>query len=92
MTDTDKYERARKKVEELKGFYIHLIVYVLVNIGIFILNMVTMPHNIWFIYPLFGWGFGLLMHFLSITFKGRGDGEWEARKIKEYMEKDHRKD
>ena len=39
----EKYEKAKKRVEEIKGFYTHLIVYVVVNLGLFILNFVTTP-------------------------------------------------
>ena len=33
MDEQARYERAKKRVEEIKGFYSHLIVYVIVNIG-----------------------------------------------------------
>lgn len=32
--EKERYERARKKVEEIKGFYIHLAIYILVNMFI----------------------------------------------------------
>jgi transcriptional regulator with XRE-family HTH domain len=33
-----------------------LIVFIVVNIMLFIINMTTSPENLWFIYPLLGWG------------------------------------
>lgn len=33
-----QYEAAQKRVKKLKGYYIHLLVYVLVNIFFFIMN------------------------------------------------------
>src|SRR5215208_300052 len=39
--DQQRYERARKRVEAFKGFYIHATVFVLVNIALFIINVLT---------------------------------------------------
>ena len=38
-TDDDRYQRARRYVQALKGFYVHLIVYGIVNSGLFVLNL-----------------------------------------------------
>ena len=84
------YLKAKKKVENLKAFYIHLVIYVLVNILLFVVNLVTYDGYWWFIYPLGGWGMGLIAHSLS-TFEfadGIFGRDWEERKIKKYMEKD----
>ncbi|UCF79836.1 MAG: 2TM domain-containing protein, partial [Candidatus Eiseniibacteriota bacterium] len=52
MEDQERYERAKKRVAELKDFYSHLIVYVLVNITLFMVNMLTSPGHLWFYWPL----------------------------------------
>ncbi len=39
----EKYEKAKKRVEEIKGFYSHLFVYIAVNIVLVIINLVTSP-------------------------------------------------
>jgi hypothetical protein len=36
-----RYERARARVQAIKGFYIHASVFVVVNIGLFIINALT---------------------------------------------------
>lgn len=38
---TDKFIRAKKQVDELKGFYIHLMVYILVNIFITTITVIA---------------------------------------------------
>ena len=89
MDEQARYERARKRVEDIRAFYIHLLTYVIVNLGLFILNLVTSPRSFWFFWPLFGWGIGVLAHALSVFGPGRFWGsEWEERKIKELMKKD----
>ncbi len=82
------YEKARRRVEEIKGFYVHLIVYILVNLGLYLLNRYTSPGHWWFYYPLGGWGIGLLMHFVSIFgIPGLFDKDWEDRKVEQLVKK-----
>ena len=73
-------EQAREHIEELKGFYAHLASFVGVNLFLFMINMVTSPDAIWFIYPLFGWGIGLIAHTVQVFGTGAG---WEERKMQE---------
>ena len=40
-----KYEQAKKRVEEIKGFYTHLIIYVLVNIFLLLAAMGVFKGN-----------------------------------------------
>ena len=86
METNEKYARAKKRVENLKAFYIHLMVYVLVNIMLFAINMISDPSDLWFFYPLCGWGIGVTVHGISTLAYGKFGGDWEERKIKEYME------
>ena len=87
--EQELYERARKRVEELKSFYTHLFVYIAVNAGLFLLNIITSPRHLWFYWPLIGWGIGLAIHGLSVLGTQRLLGkDWEERKIKEIMEKE----
>lgn len=90
MDENERYERARKRVENLKAFYTHFTVFILVNIMLFTINMLNDPGHWWFIYPLGGWGIGLVAHGLSVFSFGFFGPEWEEKKIKEYMEKDRR--
>ena len=93
MDEDKRYKKARKKVEELKGFYIHLFIYILVNLGMFIVNIVTTPGELWFYWPLFGWGIGILAHAMSVFgIRGLFGKEWEERKIKQIMEKEEKKE
>ena len=89
MDEQARYDKAKKRVEEIKGFYTHLLVYALVNAALFVLNLVTSPRELWFYWPLFGWGIGVVAHAGSVFFPWRFWGpEWEDRKIKELMKKE----
>src|SRR5215212_2148658 len=84
-----RYERARARVQAIKGFYIHASVFVVVNLGLFIINALTsgLSEGIWWFYwPLIGWGIGLGAHALGVFGFGGGGPfgqEWEERKTKE---------
>ena len=84
-----KYQQAKERVEALRGFYIHLTVYVIANLFLFLLNIITSPETLWFYWPLLGWGIALFIHALSVFGFGPRFGEdWEERKINELMEKE----
>jgi len=91
-----KFERAKKRVAEVKGFYTHLLVYVLVNLFLLAANLglfsgspikLGMPDWAYFTTPFF-WGISLALHGLWV-FSKKMDflKNWEERKIKEYMDK-----
>jgi len=83
------YLKAQKRVEDIKGFYGNLTMYVLIITGLAILNLVTYPKFLWFFYPMAGWGIGVIIHAIAvfnfIPFFGR---DWEEKKINELMQKD----
>lgn len=85
------YKRAKAHVDAVREFYGHLAVYLAVNLGIFLINLVTSPGAWWFYWPLFGWGIGVLIHGFNVFGEFRFFGkDWEERKIREYMEHDTR--
>jgi hypothetical protein len=86
MDEQTRYQEAKKRVEELKGFYTHLITYFLVNTVLVVINLLTSPEYFWFIWPIIGWGVGLAIHAFSV-FSNLWGKSWEERKIKEIMEK-----
>ena len=87
--EEDKYRIAKKKVENLKGFYGNLASYIFVNIVLVVVNLVTSPDHLWFYWPLLWWGLGVLFHGLKVFEVLPNFGkDWEERKIKELMEKE----
>jgi len=82
------YFRAKKRVEELKGFYGNLISYCCVIPFLIFINLWVSPGFHWFWFSVFGWGFGVVMH----AFKVYGySSDWEERKIREILEKENNK-
>jgi hypothetical protein len=89
MDEQAIYKEARKRVEEIRGFYLHLVSYLFVNAALVIINLLTSPEYLWFIWPLIGWGIGLIVHAFTV-YGGFWGKDWEERKIKEIMEKNQR--
>jgi hypothetical protein len=91
MENQETYQKARKRVEAKIGFYIHLAVYIGVNILLIIINLLKSPQHLWFIWPLIGWGIGIFFHgmstfvFSGIKFKGIKD-----RMIEEEIKRESR--
>lgn len=73
MEQQEIYGKAKKRVEEKIGFYIHLAVFVGVNLLLVIINLVTAPYYLWFKWPLMGWGIGLFFHGLGVFASFKGD-------------------
>jgi len=86
MNDDEKYKKAKERVKEIKDFYGHLLVYVVVNIGIFLINYIVSPGTYWFYWVLIGWGIGLAVHWIQVFGIGKFlDKQWEEKKVKEIM-------
>lgn len=73
---------ARSKVRRAKGFYIHLIQYVVIIAGLCIINLLTNPAKLWFLWPALGWGIGILLHTVAVfellPFLGE---RWERQQV-----------
>ena len=88
ISNHPRYREARCHVERLKGFYTHAAVYVLVNLGIFVLAMASSRVHAWFPWSAVAWGIGLAAHAISVFALGGWLGAgWEERKIREYLER-----
>jgi hypothetical protein len=65
MEDQDRLRNAKRQVARLKGFYIHLTVFVLVMIGLTAIN-VYLGQPYWVLWVLLGWGIGLIGHAIGV--------------------------
>lgn len=62
-----QYEQAELQMQTeaaRRGFFVHAVVYALVQATLITINLVVVPDFIWFPFPLIGWGIGLAMHYL----------------------------
>ncbi|MEO0916072.1 MAG: 2TM domain-containing protein [Pseudomonadota bacterium] len=66
MTQPDKYSQARGRAVAKYAFFVHAGVYAAVMALLVIINLVTSPAALWFIWPLIGWGFAVALHGLAV--------------------------
>lgn len=96
FSEEDRYLKAERRVNKIKGFYWHLFWYLAVNVFIlFKINKDLDPGEDFFqlehFSTLFFWGIGLGFHWIGVF--GRNlvfSKDWEERKIKEFMDKDRK--
>ncbi|WP_347217482.1 2TM domain-containing protein [Chryseobacterium sp.] len=91
-----EYQKAKRQVDRLRGFYAHVFVYVAVNILIVFYNYIDLkPGESYFqpknFFTLGIWGIGLAAHAASVFLaKNSYFQNWEEKKIRELMEKEKR--
>ncbi len=80
----DEYE-IRRQVRKEKKFRKHLISYAVINVFLVAINLLTSPEYLWAIWPILGWGVGLIMNAVSVYGIGGLSGHaWEERRVREY--------
>ena len=93
--ENKKLERAKKRLEQLKGFYIHFSIYLTINAIIltnFYMRSVETAYEFWsfptFFTAIF-WGVGVALHaahtFQILPFYRKN---WERRQIEKFMKED----
>ena len=83
-----KYDRAKAHVAELKEFYTHLIIYLFMVPTFIVINYYTTSF-FWAIFPIAGWGIGVLCHaFQTFGWSPLFNKDWEKRKIEELLRDD----
>ena len=89
-TESDAYKQARRRVAQLRGFYSNLFSYLVIVAFLAVVNLLTDRTYFWFLWVAAGWGVAVAFHAYA-TFANRGlfGGEWEERKIREIMEREH---
>ncbi|MFD1064175.1 histidine kinase [Winogradskyella litorisediminis] len=86
----ESYVKARKRLDELKGFYGSLASYCLIiPFLVFIWYRYTSDTIQWFWFPIIGWGLSLCFQAYRVFYHDSAFGsQWEERKIQEFMRKE----
>ncbi|MDR3691666.1 MAG: 2TM domain-containing protein [Fimbriimonas sp.] len=69
-----------------REFGTHLVTYLIINAFLLAINLLTGIQELWFVFPLLGWGIGLAIHAYATLVKSGGlyrDGyeKWVATKV-----------
>lgn len=60
----DIYARALCRTRMKMALYVHAMVYAGVMLLLVVINLLTGPRPLWVVWPFFGWGAGLFLHWL----------------------------
>ncbi len=83
-----RYQKAKERVEAIKGFLGNLTAYCIVIPFLVWINYRTTDFP-WAVFPALGWGFGVITHGMeAYGYNPLWGKSWEEKKIKEFMEKD----
>ncbi len=52
-----------------RSFKLHLSIYIIANIAMALANIALEPGNLWFYWPLIGWGLGVVSHYYFGVYK-----------------------
>lgn len=91
MNDQDLLHLARRRVRIKTGFYIHGLVYLLVNSALLAVNLLGGGPR-WHVAPLLGWGLGLAIHGGVTLLALRGDSLRERMVAAELRHLQQRRD
>ncbi len=65
-------EIAKKKVVYRFAVRLHVSIFLIVNVLLFFINMLTTPYYYWIIYPFFGWLIGIAEHITAYIIYAKG--------------------
>jgi hypothetical protein len=85
--DNELEELAKKRVQARMGFVVHLAMYLVTNVGLFVIWRVSGAGYPWFMWPMLGWGIGVLAHAIGLVI-GPGSAV-ERRAIHRELERLH---
>ncbi|HDP35004.1 MAG TPA: 2TM domain-containing protein [Candidatus Hydrogenedentes bacterium] len=63
----DIYSRAICRARMRLSLYIHATVFASVILLLVVINLLTAPRTLWVVWPVFGWGAGLSLHWFLVT-------------------------
>jgi len=80
------YRWARERAEMIQGLYIHLLIFPIINGGLFLINWLSRGDGgtWWFQWPMMVWGLGLLVHVVVTVFPVF-TSEWVDRRAARLM-------
>jgi transcriptional regulator with XRE-family HTH domain len=79
-------QEAFKHVRRLRGFYLHLVKYIVVTLALLAVNLAVNPHYLWVFWVMGGWGIGIVLHAWRVFgpdwFLG---AQWERRQVEKRL-------
>ena len=86
MIDEEMVKQVNKKIKAKKEFYIHLGVFAVSILFLFMLNLLVSPGFLWVLIAAGGWLIGIVAHYLTVFGIPHPQGEnWEEEEYEKEM-------
>lgn len=91
-SEADLRRLAKKRVQARIGLGIHLAMYLAVNGALLLIWLVSKDTYPWFLWPMLGWGVGVLAHVIAYFYGPESPGEERAvaRELRRLQMEAHR--
>lgn len=86
MSEEEYYKKARKIVKAKKDFRGSAIAFAIIMPIMIIINLMTSPEYLWFLWALLGWGMGLMGAYNEAYIKPKNE-EQDSHEVEKEMEK-----
>ncbi len=90
-----KYNKARRRVKKVKGFYVNFASWLLFSVFFIFTNLTAGRftfRSMYLLFPVLGWGIGVLFHAISVFGLPGFGQDWEERMIEREMDRIDRED
>jgi 2TM domain len=80
---------AQRRASAKLRWYVHLLVFVLVNLSVFAMSKYAFGDRPWHVAPLLGWGAGLVLHGIAVFVLGGDLREHMTQRERERLQRLH---
>lgn len=84
IQNSNDYQLAKKRVKELKKFYNSVISYGVIIPFLIFINLMSSPDDLWFWWPMVGWGIAIVLKALRLFVIG---SNWEEKEMQKILNK-----
>jgi two-component system LytT family sensor kinase len=81
----EEFQKAKKRIDEIQGYYWNLASYIVINIFFTFLDLKDGSYD-WAFWPAIGWGIGIAFHTIEV-FGFFNNDNWKDRMIKKELER-----
>ncbi len=87
MSDDEIRKLAQRRVAAKRGFFSHLITYIIINAMLVVIWAINGGGYMWFLWVVGGWGVAIIFHFLGVFVFSKEGSDWEQNEIRKEIDR-----